>query len=114
MPPHLPAKSSLKGKRAKCRSTPPVFSVRCDLQRLTVSGLQALRAADDFKLDRLAVVQRLVAIRLNRGEVDENVLSALALDEAKAFAGIEPLDCSLFFTHFSFSSRRLASGWAAF
>ena len=103
-----------KRKRAERRSTPPVFSVRCGLQRLNVSGLQALRAADDFKLDRLAVVQRLVAIRLDRGKMDENVLSALTLDEAKALAGIEPLDCSLFFTHFSFSSRRLASSWAAF
>src|SRR5215470_19930160 len=69
------------------------------LQRLNVRGLQALGAADDFELDRLAVVQRLVAIRLDRGEVDENVLSGLALDEAKALAGVKPLDCSLFFAH---------------
>lgn len=102
-----------KRKRAERRSVPPVFSARCGLQRLNVRGLQALGAADDFKLDRLAVVQRLVAIRLNCGEMDENVLSALALDEAKALAGIEPLDCSLFFTHFSFSSRRPALGWTA-
>src|SRR4029077_6616574 len=31
--------------------------------------------------------------------MDENVLSTLALDESKALAGIEPLHCSLFFTH---------------
>jgi len=68
-----------------------------DLQRLNVRGLQALRAADDFELDRLAVVQALVAIRENRGEVDENVLSGLALDESKALAGVKPLHCSLFF-----------------
>ena len=92
----------LKRKRAKRRSVSPVFSARCGLQRLNVGGLQALGAADDFKLDRLAVVQRLVAIRLNRGEMHEDIFSALALDEAKAFAGIEPLDCSLFFTHFCF------------
>jgi hypothetical protein len=29
--------------------------------------------------------------------VDENVLAGLALDESKALAGIEPLNCSLFF-----------------
>jgi hypothetical protein len=29
----------------------------------------------------------------------ENVLSALALDESKALAGVKPLHCSLFFTH---------------
>jgi hypothetical protein len=31
--------------------------------------------------------------------MDENVLTALALDEPEALAGIEPLHCSLFFTH---------------
>jgi len=30
----------------------------------------------------------------------ENIFPGLALDEAKAFAGVEPLDCSLFFAHF--------------
>jgi len=29
--------------------------------------------------------------------MDENVLAALALDETKAFAGVKPLYCSLFF-----------------
>ena len=72
------------------------------LQRLNVRGLQALGAADDFELDRLAVVQRAIAIRLDRGEMDENVLPGLALDEAIAFAGVEPLHCTLFFIHFSF------------
>ena len=75
------------------------------LQRLNVRGLQALGAADDFELDRLAVVQRLIAIRLDRGEVHEYIFSGLALDEAKAFAGIKPLDCSLFFAHFIYSFR---------
>ena len=77
-----------------------------DLQRLNVRGLQALRAADNFELDRLAVVQALVAIREDRGEVDENVLSGLALDETKALAGVKPLHCSLFFAHFIYSFRR--------
>ena len=31
--------------------------------------------------------------------MDENVFAALALDEAEALAGIEPLHCTLFFTH---------------
>jgi len=72
----------------------------CHLQRLNVGGLQALGAADDLKLDRLAVVQRAIAIGDDRGEMDENVLSGLALDETKALAGIKPLHCSLFFVHF--------------
>jgi hypothetical protein len=85
-----------------------------DLQGLNVGGLQALRAADNLKFDRLAVVQAAVPIRLNRGEMDENVLSGLALDKAKAFAGIEPLHCSLFFVHFSFLfSKKLSDASTA-
>jgi len=61
-----------------------------------VRCLQALRAAGNFKFNRLAFVQRLVPFRLNRGEVYENVLAGLALDEPIPFAGIEPLHCSLF------------------
>jgi hypothetical protein len=66
---------------------------------LDVRGLQALGTLGDFEFNRLAIIQRLVAISHNRGEMDENVLSTLALDESKALAGIEPLHCSLFFTH---------------
>jgi hypothetical protein len=66
---------------------------------LDVRGLQALGTLGDFEFNRLAIIQRLVAISHDRGEMDENVLAALALDESKALAGIEPLHCSLFFTH---------------
>jgi hypothetical protein len=61
-----------------------------------VRGLQALGAAGYFEFNRLPVVQRFIAFRLNRGEMDENVLTGLALDESKSLAGIEPLHCSLF------------------
>ena len=39
----------------------------------------------------------------------EYIFPGLALDEAKAFAGVEPLDCSLFFAHFVilFSLKKL-------
>ena len=66
------------------------------LQAGDVRCLQALRAGGNFKLNRLAFVQRFVPFRLNRGEVDEDVLAGLALDESESLAGIEPLDCSLF------------------
>jgi len=62
-----------------------------------VRCLQALGALGHFEFNRLAFVQRLVPLRLNRGEVNENVLAGLALDESEALAGIEPLYCSLFF-----------------
>ena len=69
-----------------------------------VLGLQALGAFADLEFNRLAFVQRLITLSLNCGEVNEDVLAALALDEPEAFAGIEPLNCSLFFhKHSSFS-----------
>jgi hypothetical protein len=69
------------------------------LEGLYVRGLQALGALGNFEFNSLAIVQRLIAISHDRGEMDENVLTALALDEAEALAGIEPLHCTLFFTH---------------
>jgi len=77
--------------RARCSRTRPL-----KLQAGDVRRLQALGAARDFEFNRLAVVQRLVPLRLNGGEVDENVLAGLALDKSKAFAGVKPLNCSLF------------------
>ena len=71
-------------------------SLSC-LEAYDVRSLQALRTLGDFELNRLAIVQRLVTIPLNRGEVNENVLAGLALDESESLAGIEPLYCSLFF-----------------
>src|SRR6266581_2356796 len=69
------------------------------LEGLYVRSLQALGTLGDFEFNRLAIIQRLVAISHDRGEMDENVLTGLALDEPKALAGIEPLHCTLFFTH---------------
>jgi hypothetical protein len=94
------AELPLKIKRAAHRSAPPVcYFCEVKLEGLYVRGLQALGALGDFEFNRLAIIQRLVAISHNRGEMDENVLTALALDETEALAGIEPLHCSLFFTH---------------
>ena len=61
-----------------------------------VRCLQALGAAGNFEFNRLAFVQRLVSLRLNGGEMDENILAGLALNESESLAGIEPLHCSLF------------------
>ena len=74
-----------------------------ELEGLDVRGLEALGSLGHFEFNRLAIVQRLIAISHNRGEMDENVLTALALDESKALAGIEPLHCTLFFTHCFYS-----------
>jgi hypothetical protein len=73
--------------------------LRSGLEGLDVRGLQALRSFGDLEFNRLAVIQRLIAISHNRGEMYENIFSTLALDETEALAGVKPLHCSLFFTH---------------
>src|SRR5215467_12314439 len=80
------------------------------LQRLDVRSLQTLRATYDFELNGLAVVQGLISFRLDRGKMHEDIFPRLALDEAKALAGVKPLHGSLFFTHFLFlfSSLKLS------
>lgn len=67
------------------------------LEGSDVRCLQALGTLGHVELNRLAFIQRFVSLRLNRGEMDENVLAGLPLDESKTLAGIEPLYCSLFF-----------------
>jgi len=105
-------KRAEKQKRAGRLRVPP--GIACEvvipanrdhayLEGLDVRGLQALGTLGDFEFNRLAIIQRLVAISHDCREMDENVLSTLALDESKALAGIEPLHCSLFFTHCIYS-----------
>jgi hypothetical protein len=62
-----------------------------------VRCLQALWTLSDIEFDRLPLGERPVPVSLNRGEVHENILTGLALDESESLAGIEPLYCSLFF-----------------
>jgi hypothetical protein len=75
---------------------------------LNVGSLQALGAADNLEFNGLALVERAIAVRLDGGEMDENVLASLALDETKALAGVKPLDCTLFFHKCSFSKLKLS------
>src|SRR5687767_9032101 len=65
-------------------------SYRC-LRLADVRRLEALRATDDVELEPLAFGQRLEAIALDRGVVDEYVLATLLLDESKSLRLVEPL-----------------------
>jgi hypothetical protein len=67
------------------------------LESLNVGSLQTLRSADNLEFNGLSLVEGAVAVALDSGEMDENVLAALALDETKSFAGVKPLYCTLFF-----------------
>src|SRR5260221_14365672 len=62
------------------------------LGRLNVRCLQALVALHDLELHALTLGQRLVAVHRDRGEVNEHVVTTLALDETKAFLVRKPLD----------------------
>ena len=66
-----------------------------------VFRLQALWALTYLKLHSLPFIQAAVTLRLNGRVMHENVLTGLALNEAKTFACIEPLHSSLFFHLFS-------------
>lgn len=59
-----------------------------------VAGLRTFRTLFNSELDLLSFLQVLVTIALNSGEMNENVLSAFAFDEAEAFCSIEPLYCT--------------------
>jgi len=91
-----------KGRRTEARR-PIVVTCEAKLEGLYVRSLQALWTLGYFEFNRLAIVESLVAISHNGGEMDENVLATLALDEPKALAGIEPLHGTLFFIHCIYS-----------
>src|SRR5439155_24685867 len=65
------------------------------LERHDVRRLQALLALHDFELDLLTLGQRLVALGLNRAEVDEDILALTPLDESIALLVRKPLHGAL-------------------
>jgi hypothetical protein len=68
-----------------------------------VFSLKAFRPLLYLKLHKLAFVQRLVSIHLDGGEVNEDVLPRLALNEPKPLRGVEPFDHTLFSSQRSYS-----------
>ena len=61
------------------------------LEGSDVFRFQAFFALNDIKADLLAFRKRFEAAGLNGAEVHENIAPALLLDEAEAFALVEPL-----------------------
>src|SRR3982750_4736588 len=57
-----------------------------------VLGLFTLATGRNVELDALTLFERTVAVALNRGEVNEDVVAALTRDEAETLVGVEPLD----------------------
>lgn len=62
------------------------------LEYSNLGCLQALRALLDGEFDLLAFLQAAKTITDDRGEVNENIVSFITLDEAVAFSIVEPFD----------------------
>src|SRR5579863_10344077 len=77
------------------------------LEAGNVLRLQTLGSFADLELNRLPFVKGFVSVHLDSRKMDEDILTGLALDESVAFAGVEPLHCSLFF-HFLTTSHSKA------
>src|SRR5690242_20961858 len=58
-------------------------------------GLRASVALRDLELDALSLFEGAVTIRLDRGEMDENVLATVDGDEAVSLVRVKPLDGAL-------------------
>ena len=59
-------------------------------------GLRTFRPIGDREADALSFGERLESLALNRAEVDKNVRTVLAGNEAKTLGIIEPFDRTLF------------------
>ena len=69
-----------------------------------VFRLQTLRALFYYKRHSRPFVERAIAAGFDRGEMDENVLAILTLNESEAFCGVKPLHGTCFFHVSSTSS----------
>jgi len=58
-------------------------------------GLLSPIALRDLELDPLALFEGAIPVRLDRGEVDENVLATVDGDEAVTLVRVEPLNGAL-------------------
>jgi len=83
---------------AEGRSLPAEFSPGCSTSGFrNIGRLGTFRPLDDFKLDRVSLLQCAVSIPGDCGIVNENVWAIIAPDEAISFRIIKPFDSSLHF-----------------
>ena len=74
----------------------PKAGTEFSLQELNVFGLQTFRSFGHVELYGCAFLKALKAGRLDRGEMDEYVLSTGTAQEAVSLRIVKPLHCSLF------------------
>jgi hypothetical protein len=66
--------------------------------------LQALRPLLHFEFHLLPFIQCLIAVRLDGGEMNENIFARLSLNKSIPFGRVEPLHYTLFFAQLRYSS----------
>src|SRR3954449_3783305 len=89
-----PAAPGSESTQAPTEGSGPAWMNRSE--RTNVLRLRTLGALRDVELDLLVLVEGLVALRLDRGVVNEDVVAAVLLsDEAETLLGVEPLDGAL-------------------
>jgi len=86
------------------------------LENLNVLGLKAFGAAGHIECDGLTFLKAPEPIRLDGGEMHEDILAVLAADEAKPLRIVKPLYCSLFHcvvpVFVNFLLRRPVAAWS--
>lgn len=80
------------------------FAVKKESDFHNVGGLKTFWSLLHLEFDVVAFFESLIAFTADRTEMDEHVLSACALDEAKAFGSIEPFYGSAFHKEHSFAT----------
>ena len=79
-----------------------------------VRGVESFGSLLAFELYRIALVQCLVPVLLDSGEVNEDILTGRALDKPVSFGSVEPLNNAIFlqanFLSDLIDHRRHASG----
>ena len=90
-PKHSELSPQTRKNRRPRRISGPFNSDQLVSERPDVLSFLALTAGSNVELDTLALLQRLVAVTLNVGVVNENVFATLTCYESEALLGIEEL-----------------------
>jgi len=70
--------------------------VRERLESLNVLSLPTLGSLDHVELNGLTFLERTETVRLDGGEVHENIFTVCAADKAKTLSIVKPLNSTLF------------------
>ena len=76
--------------------TAPFYKLLISLYRPNVFCLEALGTLDDIEGDWLTFLKTAKSIRLNRGEMHEDIFAIGTAEKAESLRVVKPLNCTLF------------------